>query len=525
MKLDALRVSRRRLVQGGVGTTASALLLGGGSRVARAQGRVLRIRMVKDIAVLDPLNVRNTSENDVMTAISNKLITYKPSAEWDWELDAAEQIEQIDDLRIRFRLRQGIQWTNGFGEMTADDVKFSFERVADPANEGSNVSDWAMFDRVDVEDTYTGVVAFKEPYPAVWLSLLPRPSATIVSRAALASVGGSFTNEPPATSGPYVIVEQTQKERLVLERNPLWNGPAMDFDRIEMIQIDDDKTAELAFEAGDIDYSDISVSSLVAFQKDMPAGAKLQARPAVGIEWVGMNTEHPPFDDQRVRRAVQLSVDIPMVLEAAYMGAAEVATGLVAPGIIGHRDKRLYPERNLDEARRLLAEAGHPDGFKTTLAVLNNTDRVSIAQVVQANLAEAGIEVEVIPYESGVYWVLGIEAEGEAWKSLQMYLAKWGMPPDPGSMTQWYTKEQIGIWNWERWNNDEFNALHVAALKELDPVKRGEMYVRMQDLMEESGAYLWLTNGINAKIYRDTIEPATSADGRLLLLPRFKAAG
>jgi peptide/nickel transport system substrate-binding protein len=523
MRFDRIRATRRQAARGGLGVVASGVLAGGRGGDARAEERVLRLRVVKDIAVIDPLNVRNTSENDVMTAVSNKLITYKPSTDWAWELDAAESMEQIDDVRIRFRLRPGIRWTNGFGEVTADDVKFSYERVSNPANEGSNVSDWTLFDHVDVEDTYTGVIVFKEPYPAAWLSLFPRPSATITSRAAVEKAGGKFTTEPPATSGPYVIAEFTMKERLVLVRNPGWTGPKPDFDRIEMIQIDDDKAAEIAFEAGEIDYTDISVSSLVAFEQDMPEHAKLDVRPAVGIEWLGMNTEVAPLDDVRVRRAVQLAVDIPAVLEAGYQGAAEVAMGLVPPGIVGHRDRRLYPERDLDQARRLLAEAGFANGVETTLAVINNTDRVSMAQVIQANLAEAGIEVEVIPYESGRWWTLGLESEGEEWKTLQMYLARWGMAPDPGSMTQWFTKEQIGIWNWERWNNEEFNELHIAALKELDPEKRGAMYVRMQDLMEESGAYVWLTNGLNAKIYRDTLVPATSADGRLLLLPRFKS--
>ena len=525
MKLDRLPLTRRDVVQSGLLAGAAAGLLCGGIGTAHSQNRILRVRMVKDIAVIDPLNVRNTSENDVMTAVSNKLITYKPSTDWEWELDAAESIEQVDDFTIRFRLRPGILWTNDFGEMTADDVKYSFERVADPANNGSNVSDWILFDHLDVEDTYTGLIVMKEPYPAIWLSLLPRPSATIVSRTAVESVGGSFTNEPPATSGPYVLGEWALKERLILERNSLWNGPTPDFDQIEMIQIDDDKAAEIAFEAGDIDYSDISITTLVAYQEDLPEGAKLQVRPAVGIEWLGMNTDYPPFDDQRVRRAVQLAVDIPMVLEAGYFGAAEVAKGLVAPGIIGHRKSRLYAERDLDEARRLLAEAGFPDGFQTTLAVLSNTDKVAMAQVVQANLAEVGIEVEVLPYDSGRYWSLGIEADGDDWKTLQMYMARWGMPPDPGSMTQWFTEEQIGVWNWERWYNEEFNELHLAALKELDTEKRDAMYVRMQDLMEESGAYLWLTNGLYAQIYRDTIVPATSADGRLLLLPRFSFVG
>jgi peptide/nickel transport system substrate-binding protein len=524
MKLETLRLTRRHLIEAGLAGFAPAALLGGSVHSARAENNVLRVRIVKDIAVLDPLNVRNTSENDVLTAISNKLITYKPVTAWEWELDAAEAMEQVDDLRIRFRLRSGIQWTNGFGAMTAEDVKFSFERVSNPANEGSNVSDWTLFDHVEVEDTHTGVIVFKEPYPAAWLSLFPRPSATIVSRAAMETLGAPFTVDPPTTSGPYVIAEFTVKERLVLTRNELWSGPPTYFDRIEMIQIDDDKAGEIAFEAGDIDFSDISISSLVAFQESPPKGSKLDVRPAVGIEWLGMNTQHPNLADQRVRRAIQLGVDIPTVLDAGYQGAAEVATGLVAPGIVGHREKRLYPSRDVEQAKALLAEAGVAGALTVTLAVINNTDRVSMAEVIQANLAEVGITVEVIPYESGHWWTLGLEAEGEEWKTLQMYLARWGMAPDPGSMTQWFTKEQIGIWNWERWDNAEFNELHLAALRELDTAKRHDMYVRMQDLMEESGAYLWLTNGLNAKIYRDTLVPATSADGRLLLLPRFTAA-
>jgi peptide/nickel transport system substrate-binding protein len=145
--------------------------------------------------------------------------------------------------------------------------------------------------------------------------------------------------------------------------------------------------------------------------------------------------------------------------------------------------------------------------------VLNNTDVVTVAQVVQANLADVGIKLEIKPYESGTFSSLGAEAKGADWKDIQLYHQKWGLPPDPANMMQWFLPEQIGVWNWERFNSAEFAELHGRALVELDPDKRHDMYVRMQDLMEQSGAYVFLTHELTAAIYRDHLDPGLLPDG------------
>ena len=92
-------------------------------------------------------------------------------------------------------------------------------------------------------------------------------------------------------------------------------------------------------------------------------------------------------------------------------------------------------------------------------------------------------------------------------------------------MTQWWTTEQIGKWNWERWSDAEFDSMHRQALSEMDPKKRDQLYKQMQDRMEASGAFVWLTNGIQALMYRNWIEPGTTPDGRLLLVSEFRRAG
>ena len=275
--------------------------------------------------------------------------TFEPGQAWEWELDAATSIEQLDPTHIKFTLRPGIQWTNGFGEVTTEDVKYSYERIADPANGMPYQTDWESLDYVEIIDKYTGVLVQKEPFVGLWTMVLPFGRANIICKAATEAVGGRFTTDPPATAGPYVIKEWVPKQRLILARDPQWNGRRPAFDEVHMIQIDDDKAAEIAFEAGEIDFTKVALSSIPAFQKNPPANATVDPRPLVGGEWIGMNVEHPPFDDIRVRRAVQLAVDVELVLDAVYYGLATRATGIVPQGILGHRGYNLYPERRRPE--------------------------------------------------------------------------------------------------------------------------------------------------------------------------------
>jgi peptide/nickel transport system substrate-binding protein len=298
-----------------------------------------------------------------------------------------------------------------------------------------------------------------------------------------------------------------------LVRNPDYTGPRAEFDEVHVLPIEDEKSAEIAFASKELDFTATSVSSLPTFRSKPPAGAKLVVRPSLAYVWVGMNVAVPPFDDIRLRRAVQMAIDVEAVLEAAYLGSAERATGIIAPGLIGHREKKPAP-RDVAGAKKLLAEAGKSGGFKCNLASLNKTERLSAAQVIQANLAEIGIEVQINMHDSGTYWSLGDQSKGDQWKQLNLLLQRYSMAPDPSWATAWFIPAQIGVWNWERWDSPEFGELHQKALVETDVKKRAEMYVRMQDLMEESGAYVFLTHEVAGILHRDAVTPATMPDGR-----------
>jgi peptide/nickel transport system substrate-binding protein len=91
------------------------------------------------------------------------------------------------------------------------------------------------------------------------------------------------------------------------------------------------------------------------------------------------------------------------------------------------------------------------------------------------------------------------------------------MEPDPSWATVWFTPEQVGVWNWERFDNEEYAALHAEGLVTLDPAERDRIYKRMQDIMDESGQYVFLTHEVTGVLHRDTLEPGLKPNGEPLL--------
>lgn len=488
-----------------------------------AEVDVLKVRAYKDLDGVDPMRFGNFASEQVMNMIYRKLIQYKPGREWEWQLDAAKSIEQVNPTTIRFELKPGIQFTDGYGEMTAEDVKFSFERIADPANNSMNKGDWKQLQEVVVTGKYTGEIKFKKPFQPAWNITLPYISGAIVSKKAVTEAGGVISIPPKAMSGPYLLKSWKPKQSQVLVRNEDFLGERPDFDEIQIVPIDDEKIAQIAFEAGDLDYTGVSLGSVDILKNDMPANSTLEEYPALSYVWLGMNLDNPKLKDKRVRQAIQYAVDVPSILQVAYMGAAEPSTGIIAPGLLGHREKSLLPpQANVEKARELLDEAG-VKSLNLRLAILNKSEWTTAAQVIQVNLAQLGIDVQIDLYEAGTFSSLGQEKAGDSWKNLELILHRYTMTPDPFYATAWFTTQQKGIWNWERFSNPEFDQLHLDAQSEMDRDKRAKMYERMQDLMEESAAYRFLTHEANPVIFKNTIQPAFRPDG-LPLLQYFKKA-
>ena len=519
------RLSRRGFLKTAASAgAAGALPAGLLSSAAWAEDGVLRVRSYAAMKTLDPAFSQGVSDEEIQAPIYNKLVQYKPGKEWTWQLDAAAMVEQSDPTHVRFALRDDIGFTNGFGAMTAEDVKFSFERIVADETEATNKPDMGPLSHVEVTGEREGVIVLKEPFAPLWTIALPYITGNIVCKKAVeAAEGKRIGTDPLAESGPYLRNGWRPKEMTALTRNPGWRGPRPDFDRIEIYPIDDEKTAETALEAGEIDITRVSLGSVERLRSDRPAGTVLEEYPSLYYAWLGMNLDHPKLQNKKLRQAIQRAVDVPSIMQAAYFGAAEPSTGIIAPGLVGNRPKSLVPpEADLEAARKLLAESGLSN-VSLTLDVINKNAFTAAAEVIQAFLKEAGIALEINVHEAATFWTLGDESAGDLWKDLQLVLNRFSMLPDPYYATSWFTQEQVGVWNWERFRSDEFDRLHQAAFSETDNAKRDEMYRRMQDLMEESGAYRFLTHEATPVLYRDSVAPALRPDG-LPLLRYFRRA-
>jgi len=477
-------------------------------------GKTLTLRSYSDLQVLDPAYRLSLPEDDIIRSIFAPMMIPQTGDSWGWKPVAVQRIEQLDDVTIRFQLKDNIVFTDGYGRMTADDVKFSLERIADPAMESPYAGDWSALKEVEVKDRLSGLIHLKNKFVPLWSTTLPTPSSCILSRRAMQELGDKITTKPVAQSGQYVLADWQPKQKTVLRRNPDWAHEPGGFEEIHIIPIEDPATAERGFEAGDLDYTWVAVSSLPRLKGDPPADTTVLEKPSLAYLWVGMNQDVAPFDNPNIRRAVQHAIDRAAVVDAAYFGAASVGNGIIAPGFPGSRGGVTY-DYDPDKARALLKREGATN-LVVTLDILNQTERLTAAQAIQANLAEVGIDCEIKQNDSGTFWTLGSK-DGDYWNKLQLHLQRFSMKPDPSWATVWFTPEQVGVWNWERFNNAEYKALHEQGLVTSDYAKRDEIYRKMQNLMDESGCYVFLTHEVVGAIHRDTVRPGLKPNGESLL--------
>lgn len=503
-----MRVTRRRTLQL-VG--ASALAYGSDCTAgspslpgSAARPSVLRMRTNRRLESLDPAFSFNQIEAAIICAIFPMLIEAGTGTEPYTRLDAA-YVEQVDATHIRFALKPDLVWSNGFGPVTAHDVKASYERIANPANNSAYSNDWAALDHVDVTGDREGVIILKEPFTPLMSTTLPGPAGGILPAAAiLGKESKNFGVIVPATAGPYRIKRWDSGRTLIMDRNPDWKGHRPTFDEVHLILIADDKAAEIAYDAGEIDATRLSASSIAEFESSPRPNSKIIKNPLHSYYWLGMRVDHPLFQDIRVRRAVQQAINIDELVEGAFLGSVPPATGIIAPGVIGYRRKQGLPTYNPEAAKMQLARAGYPNGFDTVITTTTETELIAAATIVASQLRTIGIKAEVAPEDSNSIWV---RAQGalKYRKDDQMLLCQFAANPDPYWYTVWFTPEQIGKWNWERWNSKEYSELSVRGARETDPLKRQIIYARMADLLDLSGAYVFFANGVSAVIHRKNI--------------------
>lgn len=520
-RLGAGRLSRRELLRrsglvlfaaSSGGLLASACDVAGDPGDDEAPQDGLAVRTVMDIQNLDPAFMISTVDDAVMLCVAENLVTYLPgSTELSNEL-AAELKSSQDGLTHEFRLKEGIPFQGGFGEVTAEDVKFSFERIAgltEPKLDSPYQGDWATLQEVEVTGKHTGVIKLSKPFPPLFLTTLPGQSGIIISRKAYEERGEEFATNPIG-SGPYEFVEWKRGQRVVLRRFADWGGAATEWAQkpqakeIRFEPITDDSAANIAVETGEVDFGPVAHASVERFQND--EGFAVTKQTTLDYGWVGFNVSDKDLSDVNVRRAIRQALDVDSMIAAAFDGQTTRANTLIAPDMpIGHWSEAPKYQRDTAAAKALLEKAG-VDNLNLEMSIAEEPGARAIAEIVQANLKDIGITVKI-----------RLRAEGEMKeqvKSLQLFYVSFSNQADPSWATVWFITEQIGEWNYMSWSNTEYDSLHQAALVETDQSRRDEMYVRMQQFMDEDAVAAWVMYRTHHYAHRPDLEPS-------LVTPRY----
>ena len=520
------RIDRRVFLQRSFGlglsvSAAGSLLAGcgggdGGEDTAeKVKTTLLRLHLDEDIQNLDPAIQPGHADSNVAGNIFQNLVSFKPGT-YDQVNELAESWQGSEDgLRWDFTLKKGIQFHGDYGEVTAEDVKFSFERIAGltkPKLESAYSGDWAALKEVKVKDKYSGTIVLKEPFAPLMTTTIPQQAGEIVSKKAVEELGEKFGTKPVGT-GPYEFVEWKRKQSISLKRFAK-NEAAVDFadpppwEKIDFVVIEEDNPTTIALETDELDFAVLPTNAIDRIKED--GQFDVTSKTTVNYNWIGINVLHENLKDKNVRLAIRYGVDVPSIIEAAFDGRWEQATAILPPGMpIGYWEDAPKYERDVEKAKQYLADAG-AEGLELVMNVgSDEPGSETVAEIVQANLTEVGFKIEVEVQEGGTFG----EATKEANAKRQLFYTGFTSNPDPSWSTVWFTCDQVNVWNWMSWCNKEYSRLDKEAARTLDDSKRHEMYLQMQQLMDEDVVALWVAWPTEFFATKKGIKPSLAPDG------------
>jgi peptide/nickel transport system substrate-binding protein len=403
------RLTRREILSGaavlGVLTVSSVEILDAAFSPASAdpkRGGVLKAAFSADPAGFDPVRGPSGMSHVVIEQVYSTLMALDPDAKPYPEL--AESYEVTDDgLQYTFKLRPGVTFHNG-DELTAEDVKFSFDRLRAKDSGYSYGSQVETIESVDVVDKHT--VRFRlSRRTGPFLVYMAFPGSSIVPKKLVES--GHDLNAHPVGSGPFKFVSYEPRSAIKFERNPNYFQEGKPyFDAMEYRIIPDVTALTSAVTSGEVNFSNEIPPKDWASVTTNP-NLKTQTLEGSRYYLLLPNSTAKPLDNPKVRQAIGLALDRKALVAGGFFGqATPILGGVIPEWNWAHSDVKFFGERaEVAKAKALLAEAGVPNGFETSMTIASSFPAmVAMAPIIQANLAAVGIKAEIKTMEIPRYW-------------------------------------------------------------------------------------------------------------------------
>jgi len=463
-------------------TMVIALLLGAGLLWAQGYGGTLRQAFFAP-GSLDPAFLGDIAGDEIGRFWGDFLVYVDEGLRPDPKRSLAEKwTTSADGLTWTFTIRRGVKFHNG-EELKAGDVKFTFDRLRDPALGAATVGLYSNVTDISTPNDYTVVFKLKQVNPDFLTDLGDYHTVVVWSGTK------DFVKEHIGT-GAFVVESYLPEDRMTFKRNPdYWRKDAKGnrlpyLDGIEYLFLSESSAQVEALRGGQVDYllylpseyvkTVESDSNLVVYQK--PSNTHYLAH---------MRSDRKPFSDVRVRQAFRAAIDRKAILEGAFQGLG--VTGRDTPIGPAYADFYLnVPEikRDLAKSKRLLAEAGYASSLKVTLVTQQSSPVPAMAAILKEQLAEAGVTVDIQLVPADVYY-----GADNLWLEADFAITDWGARAAPQNYLDLaYTCK--AKWNESHWCDAELDRLTAAAAVEMNRSKRAELYKQIQRIFIERGPIL-----------------------------------
>jgi ABC-type transport system substrate-binding protein len=488
---------RKTLLTLAAGVALSALSAGAFAQSLdeAKQGGSMTVTYKDDVSTLDPAIGYDWQNWSMIKSLFDGLMDYEPGTT-TLRPDLAESYTISDDGTVfTFKLRPGVKFHNG-RELVADDVKYSIERVVKPETQSpgagffSTIAGFAEFQG----GSATELAGAKVLDPATVEFTLSQPDATflhkmalnfahVVPKEAVDEAGADFGRKPVGT-GAYKLAEWALGQRVVFERNPdYWRAGVPKLDQITFEIGQEPTVALLRLQRGEVDILGDGIPPAQFLQvKADPGDAAIVEGGQLHTGYVTMNVNVAPFDDVRVRQAVNMAINKDRIVRIINNRAVP-ANQPLPPSMPGYIKDLKGFAYDPEGAKKLLADAGLADGFATELYVYNTDPNPRIAQAIQQDLAAVGINAEIKSLAQAN--VIAAGGDGSApmiWSGGMGWIADF---PDPsnfygpilgcGGAVQ-------GGWNWSWYCNKDLDAKAAAADAMTDPAQAEARYKAWSDI-------------------------------------------
>ncbi|MFC0339611.1 ABC transporter substrate-binding protein [Paracoccus niistensis] len=453
----------------------AALLL---STAAAASAAELRIGLENDPDTLDPDRSRLFVGRIVFTALCDKLVDVNEKLEIVPQL-ATAWTQSEDGRSITFTLREGVKFHDGT-DFNAEAVKANIER-SKTLEDSVRKSELASVESVEVISPTEVRLNLSAPDATVMAQLTDR-AGMMMSPAAFAD-GKDFASAP-ACSGPFKFVSRVAQDRIELERfADYWNADAIKLDRVVYLPIPDTTVRLANLQSGDLDM----INQLAA--TDIPAvqgNGNLRVEQVTGLGYQGIyfnlangpQSQNPLGQDARIRQALNLSIDRNAISQVVFQGAFPPAGQPFPPDSPYYNEAYAAPERDVEKAKALLAEAGAAIPLNIELQVPNRPENQQTAQMIQAMAAEAGFNINIVTKEYAT--LVSDGAEG----NFQSHTKGWSGRIDPDGNLHQFVTTGAGF-NDGHYSNPEVDRLLNEARTLTDPAQRKERYDAAQAILQQ----------------------------------------